>query len=317
MTGHVYFHSPCFDGICSAVLATDFLEGRAGWVACELHAVNYHLRSTWLDTHLGEPSAVVDFLFHPGSQFWADHHPTAFLTESLRTLHDARKASGYSVYDEQAGSCTGLLARHFSQRFEFGRPTWNELVAWAEKIDAARYASVQEAVYSEEPAMMINASLVMGNQNAYCERLVRSLREHTLSQVAQEPEVQRRYHDVKSRTAAGLDRLATAVSLEPSDIVVFDVDEGETMVPRYGPYVFQPNARFSAGIVRSGHRAKITAMRNPWLEFPCVNLGEICAELGGGGHQRVGSIMLDAEQTPKAREVLDRLVGEIRRRETQ
>jgi len=42
--GHLYFHSPGFDGIASAVLASDFLETARGMAPLGLHPVDYDLR---------------------------------------------------------------------------------------------------------------------------------------------------------------------------------------------------------------------------------------------------------------------------------
>ncbi len=40
----LYFHSPCFDGIASAVLCWDFFESRGDLSAVRLHPVGYDLR---------------------------------------------------------------------------------------------------------------------------------------------------------------------------------------------------------------------------------------------------------------------------------
>lgn len=51
-----------------------------------------------------------------------------------------------------------------------------------------------------------------------------------------------------------------------------------------------PHARYSIGYVRLEGDGKITAMRNPWIDFESVALGDIFARFGGGGHQRVASL---------------------------
>ena len=110
--------------------------------------------------------------------------------------------------------------------------------------------------------------------------------------------------------AQGLDRFATHVSLKDG-IAVFDVDCQDVMVSRYAPYHFYPEARYSIGILRYKDGAKITAMRNPWKDFPSVPLGKLFEEHGGGGHRRVGSVLLRGEQLEHSQTVLDELLRQI------
>ncbi len=310
----IYFHSPCFDGIASAVLAWDCLHAVRGWISPALQPVNYDVRATWLGSPLEQPAAVVDFLYHPEAEFWADHHETTFLTDSARQ-HFAARRGPYVVYDERAGSCAMLLSEHLAKAIGHRNPAYAELVLWAEKIDAARYVSVEEAMDSEAPALRLNLSLAVGHTEGYCEQLVRALREMPLAAVAALPEVHRRFVEAKALADSGLDRFKRGAHLEDDGIVLFDVDGKDTFVNRYTPYHFFPKARYSAGIVRSKMSAKITAMRNPWLEFSSVPLGRIAETLGGGGHHRVASIALPGDLAAKATTVLTHFVAEIRNQE--
>jgi hypothetical protein len=313
--GHVYFHSPCFDGIASAVLVQEFLESRHFWAHSILRPVNYDLRDTWLATPLETPAAVVDFLYHPDATFWADHHITTFLDDAARSDFQRRRGPGL-VYDESAGSCARLLQRHLEAEFRHRNERHEELVRWAEKTDAARYDSPREAVLGTAPAQRINLSLVFGGEGAYCERLVEALHGSNLEDVANLPEVEAKYKRARGLIRSGLDRFKQVARVEPDGIVVFDVDGSNTIVSRYAPYYYFPEARYSVGIVRSENGAKVTAMRNPWMEFESVPLGMICEALGGGGHRRVGSIALDKAGTSRAAEILDRLIEGIRRGES-
>ena len=47
-TGRIYFHSPCFDGIVSAVLAWDFLDYPLG-----LRGLGVRARLRWVRRHFG------------------------------------------------------------------------------------------------------------------------------------------------------------------------------------------------------------------------------------------------------------------------
>ena len=178
----LYLHYPCFDGVISSVLAWEFLEGQ-GWKFTKFCPVNYGLRRTWPSTKLETPCAVVDFLYHPDAQFWADHHPTTFITEDLRRGFEKR-TDPLLFYDNQAGSCASLLWRKLSSHFGKESDRYRELVDWAEKIDSARYATVNEAVLGNASALQVNLSLILGNSSDYCEFLVRALRKHPLSVVA-------------------------------------------------------------------------------------------------------------------------------------
>src|SRR5689334_21879398 len=145
--GHVYFHSPCFDGIASAVLVTAWLENQNDWSSSVLHVVNYHLRNDWLKIKLEQPCAIVDFLYHPDADFWADHHSTPFLGISRPPTNKLK----YFIYDSSAGSCAYLLWSHLCKKLKYRNDRFAELVKWAEKIDAARYESVDEALSASAP----------------------------------------------------------------------------------------------------------------------------------------------------------------------
>lgn len=313
-TGSLYFHSPCFDGIASAVLAWDFLEQRDGWEAPVLHPVTYDVRQTWLEKALDRPAAVVDFLYHQDSTFWADHHLTTFLTDAAQTDFQQQppRRGRILIYDQRADSCAGLLWRRLESDFAHRNPRYAELVQWAEKIDAARYASVEEAIASTAPALRLSLGFAIGHTEGYIESLVRELRDKSLEAVADLPEPSNRFKRARDLVELGLDHFKRSAHLEKDGIVVFDVDGQGAIISRYAPYRFFPDARYSAGIVRWPGGARITAMRNPWREFPSISLGRLAEALGGGGHERVGSIVVSGDRVAEAPSILARLVGGIR-----
>jgi hypothetical protein len=303
----LYLHYPCFDGVISGVLASEFLEGQ-GWTFDKFCPVNYGLRRTWPSTKLDTPCAVVDFHYHPDAQFWADHHLTTFITEDLRQEFE-RRADRWLFYNSQFGSCALLLWRNLSGYFGKESDRYREMVDWAEKIDAARYATVNEAILGNSPALQLNLSLILGNSSAYCEFLVRALRKESLSTVAQLPEVKSRFERVRGQLKAGLDRFRDSARLEDGNIVVFDIEgRDEDIVSRYAPFHYFPDARYSIGILRSKDGSKITAMRNPWREFQSIPLGPIFEKYGGGGHVRVGSVIVPKERSCDAHNILRELI---------
>jgi len=310
----LYFHSPCFDGIASSVLVVDFLEKARDWTFEELRPVNYDIRTNWLSKRLSEPFAVVDFLYHPNAKFWADHHQTTFLRASLKE-HFEKQRDPYHIYSPKSGSCAKLLWRVLARRFNYCNQRFAELVKWADKIDSARYHSVEEAISGQYPALNINRTLVISKDPAYPVWLVRQMRERSLDEIGRLPEVIRKSNEANRLIEAGLDRVSQTVHLEESDIAVFDVDSSDVLINRYSPYHFFPQARYSVGMVRTPDGIKITAMRNPWLQFPGVYLGKVFERFGGGGHRRVGSVLLRGSDAGDAEHVMKRLVGEIQKQE--
>jgi nanoRNase/pAp phosphatase (c-di-AMP/oligoRNAs hydrolase) len=129
------------------------------------------------------------------------------------------------------------------------------------------------------------------------------------------PEVVEKSNEAKMLIQTGLDRVSQTVHLDGADIAVFNVDSSDVLINRYAPYYFFPKARYSLGIVRNIDGTKITAMRNPWLQFPSVYLGKIFERFGGGGHRRVGSLLLRGDDADNPERIMKRLLNEIRKNE--
>lgn len=310
----LYLHFPCFDGLISGVLASDLLE-QQGWSFKRFCPVNYDLRAKWPSSRLDTRSAVVDFLYHPDARFWADHHSTTFLSEKLR-LDYGRRSEPSLLYDSKASSCALLLWRNFSVSFGSDRERYREMVEWADKIDSARYADVHEAVFGDTPALSIHRSLVIRSDANYCEFLIRLLRKDTLSDVAKLPEVRSRTSESYALAEAGLARFRTSAHLENGEIVFFSVNAAPgAVVSRYAPFYFFPQARYSIGVVRDDESAKITAMRNPWIEFESVPLGPMFEHYGGGGHRRVASTVLMGERMGEAERTAREILSEIQKQD--
>ena len=286
----LYLHFPCFDGLVSAVLASEYLERKLGWKAECLKPVGYGLMDTWLRTSLEKPAAVVDFLFHPDADFWADHHTTSFSSEEIRE-NVLRKRNELFLYDPKSLSCSSLLWRRLGK--DIRDPRFREMVSWADRIDGARYPSVRNAVLGNSPAMRISFSLITDSSDEYCNFLVRSLRKHNLAEVASTRRVRDLYSEVRSGIRNGLRDFKKSAHVERGGIVVYDIENnGASIVSRYAPYYFYPEARYSIGVSRSSQGSKITAMRNPWKRVGPIHLGQVFKNHGGGGHRRVASLLV-------------------------
>jgi hypothetical protein len=169
---------------------------------------------------------------------------------------------------------------------------------------------VREAVESKAPALVIACSLGFDASDEYLEYLVTRLRAEPVETVAALRDVRLRAQRVRALQARGLRRMERGVRMR-DNVAVFDVDATGVLVPRYAPYWFFPDADYSLGIVREGGAAKVTAMRNPWKEFPSVPLGLIFRKHGGGGHRRVASVYLPEGEAARAGEIAESILVEI------
>ena len=277
----------------------------------ELCPVNYTVRNGWLASELKHPVAIVDFLYHPSADFWADHHATSMLTKEAEADYQRRRAEFPLYFDEQAGSCATLLFRHLGESLAH-KPHFPEMVEWAEKIDSARYASVEEAILGDAPALRINRSILLEPGAEYARFLCKELRSRPLSDVAALDEVKTRQDEVEQRIRAGLKEVEKHITMEPGAVATFEAELAkDEMINRYSPYYFAPDARYSVGIIHSEEGTAITAMRNPWREFPSVELGKIFARFGGGGHQRVGAIFIPKNESQRVPDVVKSLLSQL------
>lgn len=313
---NLYFHYPCFDGLVSAVLASEFLESHEDWRITEFQPVDYTLRGTWLSIKLEKTSAIVDFLYHPQAEFWADHHRTSFLTVDAKEDYLRRKQDFRLLFDVRANSCASLLFRNL-RPFLSHKPHFKEMVAWSEKIDSAKYSSVDEAILGEAPALRIARTLSGEDESGpeYARFLLLQLRDHELSHVAELEEVKSREDRIRRGILSGLKSVKTKLRLEKGDVAVFDArPKRDQVISRYAPYYFQRDARYSIAVVRSESGIRITAMRNPWRNFKSISLGRAFAKFGGGGHERVGAVQLPAGRRNRVRDVVNSLLLEMQHR---
>jgi hypothetical protein len=311
--GTLFLHFPCFDGLVSATLARDYLETQRGWRSTTFRFVNYDRQPAWLDSPLPPDSAVVDFLYHPDATFWADHHGTTFLTPEAGDDFAVHRSGRTLLYDRDSPSCAMLLWKHFGG-VSSDPERYGEMAAWADLIDSARYASVEEAVFGESPAMRINASLALDATPEYGEHLLRLMNTMGLAETAASPEVERKAAEIRRRTELGLADVAAGVHRRHGSIAVFAGTPSDgAQINRYSLFHFFPDARYSVALLNGTDSAKVTAMRNPWLEFESIDLGSVFRAYGGGGHQRVASAVLPRRPGEDPAHVLAAIVDEIDR----
>lgn len=303
----LYYHAQCFDGAVSAAMALDLLHARLGWNDAALVPVDYDVRSVWESVPTAEEFAVVDFLFHPRAALWVDHHASPFVAPEM-AADFANGSRDSRLYDPTAPSCARVLVAALADVAP-QEARLSEIVSWADKIDSAAYETVEEALFDRAPALDLSRSLAEADAE-FSNRVVRRIRSEGLG-ACRDPEVRRRAEAWLGRQQSGYRYFLPRARLV-DDIVIFDVDAREHTISRYFPFAIHREARYCAGILRLSTGMKITAMRNPWLDFKSAPLGTIMGRWGGGGHERIGSAILPEAAVARASNILELVVAAIR-----
>jgi hypothetical protein len=259
--------------------------------------------------------ACVDFRFSPAPElrWWFDHHRTAFQPPALRAVFDAR-ASDTQVFDPDAASCAGLIARTVGERWQWTPPPGlAEAVRWAEIIDAAAFASAEEAISLAAPAQRLAAFLGATDDDEHIVRYVRALGDGaTLAELDAEPWVRR----VIDPLMAGRERVTRLLAQvgrvdgARGDVVVFDLlDHPDLPGPGFVAYALFPRCRYTISASRGHGAIKIAVGYNPWSGLPREHdIGALCQSLGGGGHAVVGGVTLEPGETARARAAMSAMV---------
>lgn len=291
----IYYHNQCYDGVLSAaMLAAKEHSNSNTRHPISFVPVGYSKKSQWLNTSLSKKAGIVDFLFHPDASFWADHHPTAFIKEKHKD-HVKNSPRTKYIYQPEDRSCARTLYNHFIRT---GYPNiakrFTEKVKWGDIIDAAQYDTIGQVLFPEHPAIKIERSLE-GAPVGYVNRVISYLKRFALTKIINIPNVQKRYKTIQKKIENGHEVLNDEIQYNNSHgIVMYQVQKQEDcLFHRYSPFYFKNNAPYALTYV-GGTTNKVRAMRNPWIDFSCINIGQFINQFGGGGHKRVGATYLDS-----------------------
>lgn len=312
----VFFHDACFDGTTSAALFAafyrDVIDGRVDVLPVGMiHRDGNPFEGVPLDA---DDHACVDFRFSadPKMRWWFDHHPTAFQPPSLREVYEhAHRPTWF--FDPSAPSCAGLMGRALAAGWDWKPPPHlAEAIAWADKIDAAQFASAEEAVALATPAQRLAAWLAHGRSRLDTARYVEWLSHASLAEVAARPELAPALATVEEERARELE-VVKRIGVWHGDVIVFDrfADAGARS-PGFLGYLLFPTCLYTVSGTRTADSIKISVGVNPWTkQVRRHDIGALCAHYGGGGHAVVGGITLRGDELPRARETLAKLVADL------
>lgn len=312
----IFFHDACFDGTTSAALFSAFYRDVVDRDVVihpigMVHRDGNPFEGVALDA---DDHACVDFRFNPDRKmrWWFDHHPTAFQPPVLREVYDTAHSPTW-FFDPTAPSCAGLIERALAGGWGWKPPPHlADAVAWADKIDAARFESAEDAVALGEPAQRLAAWLAHGRTPVDTARYVDWLSHASLAEVAARPEVAPQLAQVHAERAREIEEVKR-LGVWHGDVVVFDrFDDVGARSPGFLGYLLYPKCQYAISGTRTAQNIKISVGINPWSTKPRhLDIGALCAKYGGGGHAVVGGVTLRADELPRARETMRQLVHEL------
>lgn len=274
-----------FDGMVSGAVLAHILQEQGEKPL--LKSVNYDERAGWDTFEEGRRFALVDFHFHPRAEYWFDHHPTTFLTDELRAQY---QPSDRWSWDEESPSCPPLIIRHAQEHFDYQPPDrFMEAAHWSDIIDAARFESVDQAIFGEDPALRLMRALTASPNPAWVDELATALITESLSDVALRPDVEKVYGRAARNRDKALDQFPPTVLWNRGGVLFYDAASSKIRRERFAPFYHHPEVSYAVGVIPTRAGFHITCGENPWKQpTNGVHVGEMMEEYGGGGHRAVG-----------------------------
>jgi hypothetical protein len=330
----VFYHDKCFDGACSASLFTRFhRECVGGADGYEYRGLVHRAGALFEEGGWGAgENAIVDFKYSASSKltWWFDHHQSAFLSAEDERKFLEGQADGSEAmrqfFDPSYTSCTSWIAHIASTKFGMDVAPLKELIAWADIVDGAKYASAKAAVEMADPAMKLTmviesaadgiiGSAPGGAGGSISRKFIPLLTEMSLQEVLEQPFVQELLGPLMERHWAALELIRERAVCERG-VISFDItDQPSEGYNKFIPYYLHPEGTYCVGLSKSSFRTKVSVGTNPWTTKPAgelKNIAEICERFGGGGHARVGAISFPVEQEDEARVAVGVIVEELK-----
>ncbi len=317
MRVRILYHDHCFDGAASAAFFSRFFEGKFAPDAKFEFTGLAHKASQLFEDSLfdGDVNAIVDFKYSPDPRltWWFDHHQSAFLSPE-DAEHFKHDRSGKKLYDPSFSSCTMFIAQVAREKFGYQAPDLAELVEWADIIDGARYTNAEEAVELQAPAMKLTLVIESAKGSEIIHKIIRWMRNRTLGEIIQEPEIQQLYAPLHKRHLQSIDIIGRHAHAE-NGVIFFDlINEDLEGYNKFIPYYLFPHSTYTVSVSTSSFRTKVSVGSNPWApKTPEHNLATICERYGGGGHPRVGAISFEIGAVEQARKVAAEIKAELER----
>ncbi len=309
-------HGHCFDGLASAVVFTRLARSINPTLEFEYYGCGYGVGQRRPNDALlnGDENAILDYRFEPASalSWYFDHHQTAFQEAEHRQAFEARKETGRFFFDPSYSSCTKLIADVAQERFQVDLSGLDELIRWADVIDAARFESAEQAANRDHPVLKLASVVEHYGDDKLIRQLVSDLLVKPLGEVARDPAILQRYAPLGERHARFVERVRERSERRGRVILCDLTDAVVDVIGKFSTYALYPRSEYSVIVGLLSNGVKISVGFNPWAGAERdIDISAICARWGGGGHPFVGGISFEKSDVEKARKVASQIADEL------
>jgi len=306
----IHYHRD-FDGMVSGAVLASILRER-GEAEVTVRSVNYDQRENWENFEQGKRFAIVDFHFHPRAEYWFDHHPTTFLTPELRAQYGLNERWNW---DEASPSCPPLILAHAKEHWGYEAPErFVEMARWSDIIDAARYESVDQAIFGDTPALRVARALTVAPTTDWNDVLTEAMTTATLEELADREDVEKAHQRASRNRDKALEQFPPTIEWKRDGVLFYDASSSRIRRERFAAFYHHPEIQYSVGVIPTRSGFHVTCGENPWNKPENgVHVGEMMEKYGGGGHRAVGGANPESLQAARtaAAEIANKLISAL------
>ncbi len=293
---------PDFDGIVCGALITALED-----IDSYLFVEPKFMQDGAVDIRDGD--IIANLPYHPACTLWFDHHFTNGAAGFDRPVVAGRGAfrmapSAARVVYEYYSEVPSGSSRYESALSMMRTDRMTALLRDTDKIDGGTLT--REDVLHPDGYVLVSMT-IYGKESAeepYWRRLIDLIRDRTLPEVVDDPEVRTRCERILGLQERLRRQLLERAELR-GNVIYLDLRETEDLTDanRFLLYTLFPEGNISMKISRDPQRAHTTAISvgyNIFNTTSTVNVGELLSRHGGGGHRVVGSCRVPDGETGRA-----------------
>lgn len=304
---------PDFDGIVCGALITAVED-----IDSYLFVEPKFMQDGAVDIRPGD--VIANLPYHPACTLWFDHHFTNEASGFDRTVVAGRGAfrlapsAARVVYEYYSEVPSASASRYPSGLRMMGTDRVIALLKDTDKIDGGTLT--RDDVLNPAGYVLVSMT-IYGKENAeepYWLRLIDLIRDRSLAEVLDDPEVNRRGERVLGLQEELRRQLLDRVELR-GNVIFLDLRDTVDLTDanRFLLYTLFPDGNISMKVSRDPQRADTTAISvgyNIFNTTSAVNVGELLSHYGGGGHRVVGSCRVPDVQAGRAIDEILRYIAE-------